>query len=76
MANPSPESTKPGTQASAEATVSAIHKPMTPQHDDEMIAKLAAMKPLEYERVRIEQATQMGCRPPILDKLWDADLPS
>lgn len=35
--------------------------------DAEMIAWLAAMKPLEYERVRIAQARLMKCRPAVLD---------
>lgn len=39
------------------------------RNDDELIASLAAMKPLEYERVRIEQAKRMGCRPAVLDTL-------
>ncbi|MGD8629939.1 MAG: DUF3631 domain-containing protein, partial [Gammaproteobacteria bacterium] len=69
MANPAPESTKPDAQASTEATVASTPAPITPQQDDEVIAKLAAMKPLEYERVRVEQASQMGCRPAVLDKL-------
>jgi putative DNA primase/helicase len=75
MANPiptEPAAAEPDAQASTEATVTATPAPITPQHDDEVIAKLAAMKPLEYERVRVEQATQMGCRPPVLDKLVKA----
>ena len=41
----------------------------TPPHDDEVIARLAAMKPLEYERARAEYAKQLGCRPAVLDEL-------
>lgn len=44
----------------------------SPQHDDEVIARLASMKPMEYERVRAEQAKNMGCRPGVLDGLVKA----
>ncbi|MBA4143369.1 MAG: DUF3631 domain-containing protein [Nitrosospira sp.] len=37
--------------------------------DDELTAWLASMKPLEYERIRLEQAKRMGCRPSALDAL-------
>lgn len=37
--------------------------------DDEVIALLAAMTTLEYERARIEQAKIMGCRPAALDAM-------
>jgi putative DNA primase/helicase len=37
--------------------------------DNESIAWMASLKPLEYERVRVEQAKLMGCRPAILDAL-------
>ena len=38
-------------------------------NDDEVIAKLAAMKPLEYDRVRKEQAKVLNVRPATLDDL-------
>lgn len=31
-------------------------------------AKLALMPPLEYERIRLEKAKQLGCRPSFLDR--------
>lgn len=40
--------------------------------DDDLIAKLASMSPLEYERVRAEYAKRMGCRPGVLDGLVKA----
>jgi len=46
--------------------------PTTQPPDDEVIATLAAMTPLEYERVRVETANQLGCRPAILDNLVKA----
>ncbi len=39
------------------------------ESDEAAIAWLAGMKPLEYERVRSEQAKLMGCRPAVLDAL-------
>jgi putative DNA primase/helicase len=41
----------------------------SPKSDDDVIAWLAGMKLLEYERVRVEQAKTMGCRPSALDAL-------
>lgn len=40
-------------------------------HDDDeaTIRRLAAMRPLEYERVRDEEAGHLGCRTTLLDKL-------
>lgn len=35
--------------------------------DEDAITWLAGMKPLEYERVRVEQAKAMNCRPSVLD---------
>ena len=35
--------------------------------DDELIAELALLKPLAYDRVGVEKAKLMGCRPVILD---------
>jgi len=49
-------------------------QPDTPpaQTDDEKIQWLASLKPLEYEKVRKEQAKLMDCRPAILDALVKA----
>lgn len=42
----------------------------TPRNaDDEAIARLARMPPLEYERVREEEAEKLGCRGSVLDRL-------
>ena len=45
-----------------------IQMPPT-SNDDEVIAKLAAMKPLKYDRVRVEQAKVLKVRPATLDSL-------
>ena len=42
--------------------------PAARQNDAEVIAGLAAMSPLEYDRIRIEQAKLLGCRTAVLDK--------
>lgn len=42
------------------------------QSDDEKIHWLASLKPLEYERMRIEQAKAMSCRPAALDAMVKA----
>ena len=39
---------------------------------EEVIARLAALTPLEYERQREPEAARLGCRAQILDKLVDA----
>ena len=41
--------------------------PVVQLSDDELIASLAAMTTLEYERARVAQAKLMGCRPAALD---------
>jgi putative DNA primase/helicase len=56
-----------GAQALPKATATAAGAPTTPPPDDEVIARLAAMKPLEYERVRVEVAKQLGFRTAVLD---------
>jgi putative DNA primase/helicase len=38
-----------------------------PAHDDAEIARLAALRPLAYEREREAAAKRLGCRAPILD---------
>jgi len=40
--------------------------------DDEIISRLAALSPFEYERVRIAEAKTLNIRPPILDGLIKA----
>ena len=40
--------------------------------EDEAIRRLAEMSLLEYERVRKDEATKLGCRPSILDSLVNA----
>jgi hypothetical protein len=52
--------------------ISGIEHTALQQSDDEIIAHLASMKPIEYERVRAEQAKSMGCRPAVLDGLVKA----
>jgi hypothetical protein len=43
--------------------------------DDEVIARLAALPTLEYERQRSDEAKRLGCRESALDKLVDAKRP-
>lgn len=43
-----------------------------PQTDDAMIARLVALKPLEYDRVRVEKAKALGVRPATLDSMVKA----
>jgi putative DNA primase/helicase len=43
--------------------------------DDETLSRLAAMPPLEYERIREAEAKRLGCRESILDKLVEAKRP-
>ena len=66
------ETAEAGTQDVPETSVTPGNSPETPENDDEVIARLAAMTPLEYERVRAEHAKNMGCRPGILDGLVKA----
>ena len=35
--------------------------------DNEIIRNLAALKPIDYDRVRVEQAKELGIRPAVLD---------
>ena len=37
--------------------------------DDDIIRELAALSPLEYDRVRVERAKELGCQVKTLDKL-------
>lgn len=55
-----------------EITSTTISLPTTLQNDNEVIARLAAMNPLEYDRVRGEQAKLMGCRASVLDDMVKA----
>lgn len=43
--------------------------PETRPHDEDVIAQLAAMSQLEYERIRHAKAKEMGCRPSVLDQV-------
>ncbi|OIQ83195.1 DNA primase TraC [mine drainage metagenome] len=58
-----------GIEALTEEADAVGSAPATPSTDDEVIAWLAGMKPLAYERVRVDQAKLMGCRPAVLDAL-------
>ena len=44
-----------------------------PQTDDEVIKQLAALKPLEYDRVRVEKAKALKVRPATLDSRVKAE---
>jgi putative DNA primase/helicase len=37
--------------------------------DEKIISELAALDPLQYERLRTQKASELGCRGPVLDKL-------
>ncbi len=37
--------------------------------DEKIIGELADLRPLEYERLRKEKASELGCRESVLDKL-------
>jgi putative DNA primase/helicase len=67
-----PVTTEHDAQALPEATVAANSAPVAPEPDDDVIARLAAMQSLAYERARVEHAKQMGCRPTVLDDLVKA----
>lgn len=62
------------TQEKADPYPETAVQPDTPpaQTDDEKIQWLASLKPLEYDRVRKEQAKLMDCRPTVLDALVKA----
>jgi putative DNA primase/helicase len=67
-----PATTDQGAQPLPETAITATGAPVTQESDDDVIERLAAMKPLEYERARVEHAKQMGCRPTVLDDLVKA----
>ena len=56
-------------EASPEALTPTDGAPETPVTDDETVARLAALKPLEYDRVRREAAREMGVMVATLDAL-------
>src|SRR5579859_7078850 len=60
----------PGTMADAEAPIAgfSIADP-PPETDDEAIARLAKLPPLEFERARDAEAERLKVRVSILDKL-------
>jgi putative DNA primase/helicase len=43
---------------------------------DQILQRLAALSPLEYDQQRVEQAKRLGCRTSILDKLIEARRPN
>jgi putative DNA primase/helicase len=69
---PQPATTDQHAQPLPETAITATGAPITQESDDDVIERLAAMKPLEYERTRVEHAKQMGCRPTVLDDLVKA----
>ena len=68
MTNHIPNSNEPVSDIDTTAT----RTPTTPPSDDEVISRLAALKPLEYERVRVEASNRLGCRPAVLDAVVKA----
>jgi Protein of unknown function (DUF3631)/BT4734-like, N-terminal domain len=42
--------------------------PAEKETDEETLQRLAALPPLEYDRVRVSEAQRLGCRPATLDK--------
>ena len=67
----SENSTSPRPSSVADANSIRIGNDSTPP-DEDVIEQLAAMKPLEYERVRHAKAKEMGCRPSVLDQIVKA----
>ena len=67
-----PTQLKPPSSNSAGGSPAEGSEPAAPQKDEEVISKLARLKPLDYERVRAEQANLLGCRPAVLDDLVKA----
>ena len=67
-----PEPVEPGVQMLPEPAIIEAGTPMKSVQDDEVIFRLAALKPLEYERVRVEASKQLGCRPAVLDAVVKA----
>src|SRR5262249_47379494 len=57
---------QPDVQSSGEGT--SVEPEKSPG-DQETIARLAAMSPLEYERKREAEAERLGCRASVLDSL-------
>ncbi|MFA7384465.1 MAG: DUF3631 domain-containing protein, partial [Desulfurivibrionaceae bacterium] len=55
-----------------EMTATVSNEPATPQNVDEVIARMAAMSTLDYERNRGEQAKLLGCRASALDDMVKA----
>jgi putative DNA primase/helicase len=67
-----PQSVEPTAQVLPEPADPSTGARTTTQQDDEVISRLAVMKPLEYERARAEFAKRLGCRPSVLDALVKA----
>lgn len=55
--------------AGCTSLVTQPNEPVVVLNDDAVIASLAAMSTLDYERARVVQAKIMGCRPAALDTL-------
>ena len=60
-------------QTSASDYLIASDAKVLPQTDDEVIKQLAALKPLEYDRVRGEKAKTLKVRPATLDSMVKAE---
>ncbi len=69
----SPIDIKAGTQAVPETeNITGITPAAPQQEDDEVIARLATMKPMDYDRVRTEQAKALGVQVKTLDGMVKA----
>lgn len=66
------EVTAPAASLNAPAGLDAQLSFPAQQSDDEIIQRLASLKPLEYDRVRKEQATALKVRPGTLDEMVKA----
>jgi putative DNA primase/helicase len=56
--------------------IAAAHDSSGSTADDETLSRLAAMPPLEYERICKAEAERLGCRASVLDSLVKAKRPS
>jgi putative DNA primase/helicase len=60
-------------QAPTSDYLTASDAKLLPQTDDEVIKQLAALKPLEYDRIRAEKAKALKVRPATLDSMVKAE---
>jgi hypothetical protein len=58
--------TEPKNEAAAQSSAARE------ETDEQSLQRLAALSPLEYDRVRIEEAQRLRCRPVILDKIVES----